>query len=234
MKKILLILLLMAFPFAISANAKKPKEKIAWPKAVLTLNDGAVLNGYLRIGIHFMQTYILFSETEEGKDVKYKNETIKSLVVKDCFGEGEDATFIPLRLYFREGKTTFKHPSLAIQIYQGKHVKGYMAPNVFDHTSTNRSFTGVTTSITNLESDIWDFIYNVDTDSTRYCSYWTYRPEPVNPKYARYMKYTMRNMKKDFKPYPKVLEEIEKRGLTAEQINKDPKILLEILDESLL
>lgn len=233
MKKILFIISLIVFLFAISANAKQPKEKVSWPKAVLELNDGTVLNGYLRINIHFMQTYILFSETEEGKDVKYKNEMIKSLSVKDCFGEGEDATFIPLRLYFREGKTTFKHPSLAIPIYQGKHVKGYMSPNVFDHTSTNRSFTGVTTSITNMESDIWDFIYNVDTDSTRYCPYWTYRPEPVNPKYAKFLKYTMNNMKKDLKAYPKVLEEIERQGLTAEKINKDPKIILEILDKSL-
>ena len=47
------------------------------------------------------------------------------------------------------------------------------------------------------------------------------------------MKYTMRNMKKDFKAYPQVLEEIEKQSLTAEQINKDPIILLEILDKTL-
>ena len=32
---------------------------------------------------------------------------------------------------------------------------------------------------------------------------------------------------------PAVAEEVEKRGLTAEQIHEDPTILLEILDKSL-
>lgn len=81
MKKLFFILFLIVFSFAITANAKKPKEKIVWPKAVLTLKDGTVLNGYLRTDIHFMQKCVLFSETEEGKDVKYKNETIKQYSV---------------------------------------------------------------------------------------------------------------------------------------------------------
>lgn len=47
--------LLMVFSFATIANAKKPKEKVSWPKAVLTLKDGTVLNGYLQNDIHFMK-----------------------------------------------------------------------------------------------------------------------------------------------------------------------------------
>lgn len=43
----------MVFSFAITANAKKPK--VVWPKAVLTLKDGTVLNGYLQNDIHFMK-----------------------------------------------------------------------------------------------------------------------------------------------------------------------------------
>lgn len=54
MKKLLFIISLMVFSFALSANAKKPKEKVTWPKAVLTLNDGTVLNGYLRTDIYFI------------------------------------------------------------------------------------------------------------------------------------------------------------------------------------
>ena len=34
MKKLLFIIFLIVFSFAITANAKKPKEKIVWPKAV--------------------------------------------------------------------------------------------------------------------------------------------------------------------------------------------------------
>ena len=60
----------MVFSFAITANAKKPK--VVWPKAVLTLKDGTVLNGYLQNDIHFMKKNIYFSETQNGKDVKYK------------------------------------------------------------------------------------------------------------------------------------------------------------------
>ena len=53
MKKLLFIIFLMVFSFAITTNAKKPK--VVWPKAVLTLKDGTVLNGYLQNDIHFMK-----------------------------------------------------------------------------------------------------------------------------------------------------------------------------------
>ena len=60
MKKLLFIIFLMVFSFAITANAKKPKQKVVWPKAVLTLKDGTVLNGYLQNDIHFMKKNIYF------------------------------------------------------------------------------------------------------------------------------------------------------------------------------
>ncbi len=50
MKKLLFIIFLMVFSFAITTNGKKPK--VVWPKAVLTLKDGTVLNGYLQNDIH--------------------------------------------------------------------------------------------------------------------------------------------------------------------------------------
>ena len=58
MKKLLFIIFLMVFSFATIANAKKPK--VVWPKAVLTLKDGTVLNGYLQNDIHFMKKNIYF------------------------------------------------------------------------------------------------------------------------------------------------------------------------------
>ena len=58
MKKLFFIIFLMVFSFAITANAKKPK--VVWPKAVLTLKDGTVLNGYLQNDIHFMKKNIYF------------------------------------------------------------------------------------------------------------------------------------------------------------------------------
>ena len=58
MKKLLFIIFLMVFSFAITTNGKK--SKVVWPKAVLTLKDGTVLNGYLQNDIHFMKKNIYF------------------------------------------------------------------------------------------------------------------------------------------------------------------------------
>ena len=217
----------MVFPFAISANAKKPKEKIVWPKAVLTLKDGTVLNGYLRTDIHFMQKCVLFSETEEGKDVKYKNETIKSLVVKNCFGDDKETTFIPVKLYWREAKKILKTPVLVIQNYKGKHVKGYMYPTFFDDTRTSIN-AGVMQN-TSMYSGEWWYLYNVDSDNTKNISYWDYSYS----RKPKSLKNRLKSMSKDFKEYPQVCEAVEKQGLTIEQISENPTILLEILDKSL-
>ena len=65
MKKLLFIIFLMVFSFAITANAKKPK--IVWPKAVLTLKDGTVLNGYLQNDIHFMKKNIYFRKIQDSR-----------------------------------------------------------------------------------------------------------------------------------------------------------------------
>ena len=169
MKKLLFIIFLMVFSFAITANAKKPK--VVWPKAVLTLKDGTVLNGYLQNDIHFMKKNIYFSETQNGKDVKYKIVDIKSLEVDNALQDGKKRTFILI-----DEDPTFQY--LATVIYKGKHVTGYMQPFAFESSTHSRSFT-------------------------------------------------------KFKDYPAVAEEVEKRGLTAEQIHEDPTILLEILDKSL-
>ena len=225
MKKLFFIIFLMVFSFAITANAKKPK--VVWPKAVLTLKDGTVLNGYLRSDIHFMQEYVLFSETEDGKDVKYKNENISFLVVK--VDDAKDVTFVPIKLYWNEGKKILKTPVLAIPNFQGKHVKGYMYPAYYDHTATSISYSGIM-SMTSYNTEEWWAIYNVDTDSTRNRHYWIYAPTLKNQKT---LKKCLKDMDTDFKEYPQVREAVEKQGLTKEQIDEDPTILLEILDKSL-
>ena len=196
MKKLFFIIFLMVFSFAITANAKKPK--VVWPKAVLTLKDGTVLNGYLQNDIHFMQKYVLFSETEEGKDVKYKNETIKSLVVKNCFGDGKETTFIPVKLYWSDQKKVAPKPILAIQNYQGKHVKGYMYPTFFDDTRTSIN-AGVMQNAS-MFSGVWWYLYNVDSDNTRNIKYWDY----LSNRKPQSLKTRLKRMNKDFKEYPQV------------------------------
>ena len=106
----------MVFSFAITANAKKPK--VVWPKAVLTLKDGTVLNGYLQNDIHFMKKNIYFSETQNGKDVKYKIVDIKSLEVDNALQDGKKRIFILI-------DDDPKFPFLATEVFKGKHVVGY-------------------------------------------------------------------------------------------------------------
>ena len=126
MKKLLFIIFLMVFSFATIANAKKPKEKVSWPKAVLTLKDGTVLNGYLQNDIHFMKKNIYFSETQNGKDVKYKIVDIKSLEVDNALQDGKKRIFILI-------DDDPKFPFLATEVFKGKHVVGYMEPYAFEN-----------------------------------------------------------------------------------------------------
>ena len=155
MKKLLFIIFLMVFSFATIANAKKPKEKVSWPKAVLTLKDGTVLNGYLQNDIHFMKKNIYFSETQNGKDVKYKIVDIKSLEVDNALQDGKKRIFILI-------DDDPKFPFLATEVFKGKHVTGYMEPFAFDNSTHSRSFTGIWTNIT-VYLDCRAYHYMVDS-----------------------------------------------------------------------
>lgn len=224
MKKLLFIIFLMVFSFAITANAKKPK--IVWPKAVLTLKDGTVLNGYLQNDIHFMKKNIYFSETQNGKDLKYKIENIKSLEVENALQDGKKRTFILI-----DDNPEFQF--LATELFKGKHVVGYMQPYAFENTVTSRTFTGIPYVANTNYSGCRAYYYMVDGGKHVY--YWNlFESEKINAKREKYsQKKLLKKIKDKFKDYPAVAEEVEKRGLTAEQIHEDPTILLEILDKSL-
>ena len=226
MKKLFLVFFLMLFSFAITANAKKPKQKVVWPKAVLTLKDGTVLNGYLQNDIHFMKKNIYFSETQDGKDVKYKIVDIKSLVVDNAMQDGKQRTFIL-------NDDDPKYPFMETEIYKGKHVTGYMEPYAFENNTTSRTFTGIMYYANTVYSGCRAYHYTVDGGKHVY--YWnSFESEKINAKREKYsQKKLLNKISKKFKDYPTVAEEVEKRGLTAAQIHKDPTILLEILDKSL-
>ena len=224
MKKLPFIIFLMVFSFAITANAKKPK--IVWPKAMLTLKDGTVLNGYLQNDIHFMKKNIYFSETQNGKDVKYKIENIKSLEVENALQDGKKRTFILI-----DDNPEFQF--LATELFKGKHVVGYMQPYAFENTVTSRTFTGIPYVANTNYSGCRAYYYMVDGGKHVY--YWNlFESEKINAKREKYsQKKLLKKISEKFKDYPAVAEEVEKRGITAEQIHEDPTILLEILDKSL-
>lgn len=223
MKKLLFLIFFMVFSFAITANAKKPK--VVWPKAVLTLKDGTVLNGYLQNDIHFMKKNIYFSETQNGKDVKYKIVDIKSLVVDNALQDGKKRTFIL-------NDDDPKFPFMATEIYKGKHVTGYMEPYAFDNTTTSRSFGGIMSSNTTY---LGCRAYHYMVDGGKHVYYWNlFESTKINAKREKYSQQKLlKKIRTKFKDYPAVADEVEKRGLTAEQIHENPTILLEILDKSL-
>ena len=72
-------------------------------------------------------------------------------------------------------------------------------------------------------------------DSGKHVYYWMlFEDKKINSKREKYsQKKLLKKIKDKFKDYPAVAEEVEKRGLTAEQIHEDPTILLEILDKRL-
>lgn len=225
MKKLLFTIFLIVLSFAITVNAKKPKQKVVWPKAVLTLKDGTVLNGYLQNNIHFMKKKISFSGTQNGKGVKYKIEDIKSLEVENALQDGKKRTFILV-------DDDPKFPFLATEVFKGKHVTGYMEPYAFDNSTHSRSFTGIWTNIT-VYLDCRAYHYTVDGGKHVY--YWNlFESKKNNAKREKYsQKKLLKKIREKFKDYPAVADEVEKRGLTAEQIHENPTILLEILDKSL-
>ena len=185
MKKLFFIIFLMAFSFAITANAKKPK--VVWPKAVLTLKDGTVLNGYLQNDIHFMKKYIYFSETQNGKDVKYKIVDIKSLEVDNALQDGKKRTFILI-------DEDPKYQYLATVVYKGKHVTGYMQPFAFDNSTHSRSFTGIWTNIT-VYLDCRAYHYMVD--SGKHVYYWMlFEDKKINSKREKYSQKKLLSMLK--------------------------------------
>ncbi len=226
MKKLFFIIFLMVFSFAITANSKKPKEKAVWPKAVLTLKNGTVLNGYLQNDIHFMKKNIHFSETQNGKDVKYKIVDIKSLVVDNALLDGKKRTFIL-------NDDDPKFPFLATEVFKGKHVIGYMEPYAFENTITSRTFTGIMYTAATTYSGCRAYHYTVDGGNHVY--YWNlFESKKVNAKREKYsQKKLLKKIREKFKDYPAVADEVEKKGITAEQIHENPTILLEILDKSL-
>jgi len=180
----------------------------------------------LQNDIHFMKKNIYFSETQDGKDVKYKIIDIKSLVVDNAMQDGKQRTFILI-------DDDPRFPFLTTEVFKGKHVVGYMEPYAFENTITSRTFTGIPYVAGTNYSGCRSYHYMVDGGKHVY--YWNlFESKKINAKREKYsQKKLLKKISEKFKDYPTVAEEVEKRGLTAEQIHEDPTILLEILDKSL-
>lgn len=217
MIRILFLMVVMLSTVSMASAKNDP------PQAVLTLNDGTVINGYLRQNIHSVYNKVPVSETADGKKTNYKTKDVQSLVV--TMPDGMTETYIPIYTWDKYRKKVEKDPMLAIVDFKGKHVTGYAYPSVYEQTSAavpSSNFQSYTRT-----SDAWLYYYVVDTDNQRIRCFWSYIPS------KKPSKSFVKNLKKDFKEYPVVAETVEAEGITAEQINQNPMLLLEILDKNL-
>ncbi len=230
MKKSILFLLICIFCIALNATAK---EKENAPSIVLTLNDGKVINGYLRCSIHQMQQHITVSESLDGKKTKYKNEEVKSLVVKGVSDDGSDETYVPIYTWNSYKKKANKEPILATVFFQGKHVTGYEFPTLFVRSSAPTPSNHFQAS--SSESPAWNYYYVTDSAKDKIICFWL-KNTIKKGKLAKLIegkKSYIKELRKDFKDYPNVAETVEKENISEQQINDDPALLLEILDKSI-
>ena len=166
------------------------------------------LNGYLQNDIHFMKKNIYFSETQDGKDVKYKIVDIKSLVVDNAMQDGKQRTFILI-------DDDPKFPFLATEVFKGKHVVGYMEPYAFENTITSRTLQVsrmLPVPIIQVVDHITIWLMAASMCTIGICL----KVKKINAKREKYsQKKLLKKISEKFKDYPTVAEEVEKRGLTA-------------------
>ena len=217
----IVMIILMLQAVCIPASAKVENQ---YPKAILTLNDSTIVAGYLRSNLHDVGSKVAISENGDSKKLSYKIADIHSLEV--IYPDGQSETYIPIHTWDKYSKKTNKNPFLATVCFSGNHIVGYRMPSQYIKSSA-----AVPSS--NFQSyswkyNAWIFYYQVN-NSGIIKEFWVHIPVKKAPK----LKSIIKNAKKNFKEYPIVAETIEARGLTAEEIIKNPSILLEILDTSM-
>lgn len=205
----------------ITASAKAENQ---YPEVTLTLNDSTVVTGYLRSNLHDVGSKVAISETGHSKKMSYKIADIHSLDV--TYPDGQCETYVPIHTWDKYSKKANKNPVLATVCFSGNHIVGYRMPSQYIKSSA-----AVPSS--NFQSyswkyNAWIFFYQVN-NSGIIKDFWVHIPVKKAPK----LKNIIKNAKKDFKEYPIVAETIKARELTAEEIIKNPCILLEILDCSM-
>ncbi len=217
----IVLIMLMLQAVCIAASAKVENQ---YPQAILTLNDSTIITGYLRSNLHDVGSKVAISENGGSKKSSYKIADIHSLEV--TYPDGQRETYIPVHTWDEHSKKTNKNPFLVTVCFSGNHIVGYRMPSQYIKSSA-----AVPSS--NFQSyswkyNAWIFFYQIN-NSGIIKDFWVHIPVKKAPK----LKSIIKKAKKDFKEYPIVAETIEARGLTAEEIIKNPCILLEILDSSM-
>lgn len=216
--KYLIFLFLSIIVFPILAYAKSDN-----PRATLFMKDGSVVHGYLRVSLHDVSKDFKISETENGKKQPYNNEDIDSLKVQ--YADGQEAVYYPFQFAPEPNKKINKDTYLALISFDSEHVKGYCMPASYIRSSSpvpSNNFQSYSS-----KTAAWWYCFEVKDTDKPIVVFWMYIPS------KKPSKYNMKDLKKALSIYPGVYETICSRGLTAEQINENPLMVLEILEESL-
>ncbi len=224
MKKNLQIILIFFALISIGVAAAKKKEPLRLPSIALTLNDGSVINGFLKSNLHYINKDISVSETVDGKKEKYKLTDIDSLVV--TYLDGEKMTLRPIYVWNGFFKKVDKTPVLANLCYSSDKMTCYMVPGRYEKTTAAVPSNYFQSSTT--RKDAWLYYMQIKDNGDRISLLYTYIPSKKIPKVKSILSDIKNNFEKeDFKL---IKETIESEGVTADELIDKPWTVLEILE----
>ena len=184
-------------------------------KVILTLNDGTIIEGFLKGDI--MGDKIKVSETFRGKGKKYSTTDIKTLVFPPTESDERELTFVPVMVHDNHelvGKNP-KSPRLLMKVYETDRMIGYISPA--------EDFTFSPTMISYWNS--MKYYYQVKGEERAY----TYWKVFVNAKIIG-----LKSMiKKCFNRFPYVKDYIDSESFDGKAFKKNPEILMPIIDEAI-
>ena len=184
-------------------------------KVILSLNDGTVIDGFLKGDI--MGDKIKVSETFKGKGKKYATSDIKSLVFPPTESDERELVFVPVMVHDNH-ELVNKNPKttrLLMKIYETERMIGYVAP------AEDFSFSPTMISYWNSMK----YYYYVKGEKRAY-SYWKV---VVNAKVIGLKKM----LKRCFKRFPHVQDYIDSKEFNSKKFFDTPEILMPVVDEAI-
>ena len=214
MKKIkyLLIVMMVALFTCQPAFAKANPDDY---KVIVTLNDGTVIEGFLKGDI--MGDKIKVSEKFNGKAKKYSTTDIKTLVFPPTESDERELVFIPVMVHDNHEllNRNPKNPRLLMKVYETDRMIGYISP------AEDFSFSPTMISYWNSMK----YYYQVKGEQRAY----TYWKVVVNAKVLG-----LKSMiKKCFNRFPHVKDYIDSKAFDGKAFQKNPEILMPIVDEAI-
>lgn len=188
-------------------------------KAVLTLNDGTVINGYNRLTLDF-GAVVGISEKSNGTITTYKSADIKSLDLFPRKGEPKHyettrATLVNTAFAGIKEPKFHPYPLLLQVVFQGKYVTGY----VLDMDTPDEDNTSKRT-----------YLYYYKVNGTGWAEiYW----EKDSNQFMQGGPGMKKQLKKEFSQWPDVAVWFDTKEYSGKKFTRNPLMVLEVLDSVL-